>query len=214
MKNFAETNAKLSILTMRAYVMIPKPVKLKLECSKHRCQFQITIMNFVRGALRRNVLSVRWLSGQSSKWKVNMLYDSECPLCMHEIRFLEARNKAGLVKFTDISHPDYNPGENGSVSYEEGMKRIHAVMEDGQVISGVEVFRKVYETVGLGWVWAVTQIPGIAWLAEGGYRVWAGWRMKITGREELEEIFKKRTKLLEVMKDRDRDQCNDKECKM
>ena len=24
-----------------------------------------------------------------TKWKINMLYDSECPLCMHEVKFLE-----------------------------------------------------------------------------------------------------------------------------
>ena len=142
------------------------------------------------------------------------MYDSECPLCMHEIRFLEGRNKAGMVKFTDIAHPEYKPEENGSVGYEEGMKRIHAVMDDGRVISGVPVFHEVYRAVGLGWVFAVTQVPGVAWLAERGYRVWADWRMKITGREELEEIFKKRKQLLKVMKDRDRELCIEKECKL
>ena len=65
-----------------------------------------------------------------------MLYDSECPLCMHEINFLEKRNKAGLVKFTDIADPNYKPEGNGNISYEEGMKRIHAVKADGSVISG------------------------------------------------------------------------------
>merc|ERR1712098_929040 len=34
--------------------------------------------------------------------------------------------------------------------------------------------------------------PRVAWLAEHVYDVWAAWRMKITGREELEVIFRKR----------------------
>ena len=177
-------------------------------------------MNIVRTVLRNRTFPsqlgvLRCMCGQFKQWKVNMLYDSECPLCMHEIRFLETRNKAGLVKFTDIAHPEYRPEENGSVGYEEGMKRIHAVMDDGEVISGVPVFREVYGAVGLGWVFAVTQAPGVAWVAEMLYRVWAGWRMKITGREELEEIFEKRRQVLEVMKDRERKLCNDeKECKL
>ena len=53
-----------------------------------------------------------------------MLYDSECPLCMHEIKFLEKRDKKGLVKFTDLADPDYNPKHNGHVDYERGMRRM------------------------------------------------------------------------------------------
>lgn len=125
-----------------------------------------------------------------------MLYDSQCPLCMHEVRFLERRNTAGLVKFTDIASPDYNPTDNGSVDYERGMKVIHAVLETGEVVEGVAVFRHVYSAVGLGWVWALTQLPGLGWAADQIYSVWAQYRMRITGRQELEVIFAKRRQKL------------------
>ena len=127
-----------------------------------------------------------------TKWKINMLYDSECPLCMHEIKFLEKRNSGGLVKFTDIADPGYDPRANGGVDYETGMRRIYAVRDTGEVISGVAVFRAVYEAVGLGWVWRVTAWPGVAAVAEHVYGVWAAWRMWITGREELDVLFKQR----------------------
>ena len=32
------------------------------------------------------------------------------------------------------------------------MERIHAVLPDGRVVKDVEVFRRLYEAVGLGWV--------------------------------------------------------------
>ena len=134
----------------------------------------------------------RGLSNASRRWRVNMLYDSQCPLCMHEVRFLERRNTAGLVKFTDIASPDYNPADNGEVDYERGMKVIHAVLESGEVVEGVAVFRHVYTALGLGWVWAITRLPGISWAADRVYSVWAKQRMRITGREELEVIFSKR----------------------
>ena len=95
-----------------------------------------------------------------------MLYDSQCPLCMHEVKFLERRNNAGLVKFTDIASPDYNPADNGEVDYERGMKVIHAVLDSGEVVEGVAVFRHVYSALGLGWVWALTRLPGIGWVAD------------------------------------------------
>ena len=129
---------------------------------------------------------------QTRKWRINMLYDSECPLCMHEIKFLERRDYKGLVKFTDLADPEYKPEQNGDVDYETGMRRMHAVLDTGEVISGVAVFREVYSAVGLGWVWRVTSVPGVASVAERLYTVWADWRMWITGREELEVIFRKR----------------------
>ena len=139
---------------------------------------------------------MRGLANSSRKWKVNMLYDSQCPLCMHEVRFLERRNTAGLVKFTDIASPDYSPAENGGVDYERGMKVIHAVLDTGEVVEGMAVFRQVYSAVGLGWVWAITRLPGLGWAADLVYSVWARYRMRITGREELEIIFRKRRQKL------------------
>ena len=153
----------------------------------------------------RSLRLVRLMSQSRQSWKVNMLYDSECPLCMHEINFLERRNKAGLVNFTDIASPDYDPADNGGVDYERGMKKIHAVLETGEVVAGVAVFREVYQAVGLGWVWAVTRLPGVSWAAERVYSVWASYRMRITGREELEVIFRKRR--LTQAKLCDDDQC-------
>ena len=95
---------------------------------------------------------------------------------MHEIRFLEKRNGKGLVKFTDIAQSDYDPSVNGGVDYETGMKKIHAVLDTGEVVAGVAVFRHVYDVVGLGWVWRVTTWPGVSWVAEQVYDVWAGLR--------------------------------------
>ena len=37
------------------------------------------------------------------------------------------------------------------------MERIHAIQADGRIVQDVEVFRLLYEAVGLGWVYAVTK---------------------------------------------------------
>lgn len=57
---------------------------------------------------------------------------------MHEVNFLRRRDstRSKSIKFTDIAHPDYDPGQNGNVSYEEGMKKIYAVKSNGDVVSG------------------------------------------------------------------------------
>ena len=37
------------------------------------------------------------------------------------------------------------------------MGSIHGVLPGGKVITNVDVFRKLYETVGLGWVYSITK---------------------------------------------------------
>ena len=40
---------------------------------------------------------------------------------------------------------------------DQAMRRIHAITADGRIVSGVEVFRLLYQAVGLGWVYAITR---------------------------------------------------------
>lgn len=56
----------------------------------------------------------------------------------------------------------------------------------------VEVFRRLYEAVGLGWVYAVTTIPAVGRAADAVYDVWAKYRLPITGRPDLLEVMRTR----------------------
>ncbi|XP_019431700.1 PREDICTED: uncharacterized protein At5g50100, mitochondrial isoform X2 [Lupinus angustifolius] len=140
---------------------------------------------------------------QSPKdWKIKMLYDGDCPLCMREVNMLRERNKTyGTIKFVDISSDDYSPEGNQGLDYETAMGRIHAVLSDGTVVTDVEAFRRLYEQVGLGWVYAVTKYEPIAKIADSIYGVWAKYRLQVTGRPPIEQILEARKKKGEVCKD-------------
>ena len=128
-----------------------------------------------------------------ASWKIKLLYDGECPLCVREVNFLQKRDAGrGIIKFVDIADPEYQAEENGGVDFETAMGRIHAVLADGTVIKNVEVFRRVYEELGMGWIYAATKIPLIGAIADLLYGVWADWRLKITGRPDLPTIVAKR----------------------
>ncbi|XP_059640856.1 uncharacterized protein At5g50100, chloroplastic [Cornus florida] len=144
----------------------------------------------------------------SQNWKVKMLYDGDCPLCMREVNMLRERNKRyGSIKFVDISSDEYSPEENQGLDYKAAMGRIHAIQSDGTVVTDVEAFRKLYEAVGLGWVYAITKYEPVATMADAVYGVWAKYRLQITGRPPLEEVLEARKNKGEV--------CNDsKACKM
>ena len=134
----------------------------------------------------------------SPSWQIELLYDSECPLCMREVNFLKRRDAGrGLVAFVDIADESYTPEAHGGVDFKTAMGRIHAVLPDGTVIKNVEVFRRVYEILGMGWIYAVTKLPIIGSIVDRLYGVWASWRLALTGRPDLATIVADRQKRIE-----------------
>jgi predicted DCC family thiol-disulfide oxidoreductase YuxK len=128
-------------------------------------------------------------------WKIKLLYDGECPLCLREVNFLSKRDGGrGIVAFVDIADPNYNPEQNGGVDFETAMGRIHAVLPDDTVIKNIEVFRRVYQELGLGWVYAITKLPLIGAIADWLYEIWADWRLALTGRPNLAVIIQEKQK--------------------
>lgn len=66
---------------------------------------------------------------------------------------------------------------------------IHAITADGRVVTGVPVFRLAYEGVGLGWVYAITKLKGVGWVASKVYDFWAERRLAWTGRADMDTIM-------------------------
>lgn len=133
----------------------------------------------------------------SSVCQIELLYDGACPLCMREVNFLRRRDAGrGLVAFTDITADDYDPAEHGGVDFEMAMGRIHAVLPDGTTVKNVEVFRRVYEILGMGWVYAATRWPIVGPIVDRFYGVWADWRLRLTGRPDLATIVAQREERL------------------
>lgn len=134
----------------------------------------------------------------SSTWEIKLLYDGQCPLCLREVNFLKRRDAGrGLVTFVDIADDDYSPEAHGGVDFETAMGRIHAVLRDGTVIKNVEVFRRIYEILGMGWIYAATKLPIIGPIVDQLYAIWADWRLALTGRPNLVTIVATRQKRLE-----------------
>jgi predicted DCC family thiol-disulfide oxidoreductase YuxK len=134
----------------------------------------------------------------SPSWQIELLYDGQCPLCVREVNFLQKRDAGrGLVAFVDIADDRYNPEAHGGIDYETAMGRIHAVLADGTVVKNVEVFRRIYEILGMGWVYAVTKLPVVGAIANWLYSIWADWRLPLTGRPDLATVMGDRTKRLE-----------------
>jgi predicted DCC family thiol-disulfide oxidoreductase YuxK len=124
---------------------------------------------------------------------LTLLCDGACPLCRREVEALRSRDQGtGRIFFVVIDAPDYDPAAHGGISYREAMGRIHAIGADGRVIVDVAAFREAYRLVGLGWLYAPTTWPLIKPVVDGIYGHWANWRLKITGRADLETLCAQR----------------------
>lgn len=129
-------------------------------------------------------------------WKIKLLYDGACPLCLREVNFLRKKDAGrGLVEFVDIAEASYNPNDHSGISFETAMGRIHAVRADGTVINNVEVFRQIYAVLGMGWLYAPTGWPIVGALVDKVYDWWADRRLQLTGRPDLAMIVAQRQAL-------------------
>ena len=133
---------------------------------------------------------------QPSDWQIKLLYDGACPLCLREVNFLTKRDAGrGRVIFVDIADPGYQPQDNGGIDFETAMGRIHAVLPDGTILKNVEVFRRIYEILGIGWVYAITKLPLVGAIADAAYGFWADRRLWLTRRPDLATLSATRRSL-------------------
>ena len=140
---------------------------------------------------------------QETSWKIKLLYDGECPLCVREVNFLTKKDRGrGIINFVDIAELNYDPQANANIDFATAMGRIHAILPDGTVIQNVEVFRRVYEELGIGWIYAITKLPVLGAIADLLYSIWADWRLKLTGRGNLEAIIAERQARINSNSDR------------
>ncbi len=113
-------------------------------------------------------------------WAVEVFYDGDCPLCSKEIAFLRRRDRRERIRFTDIAEPSFDPPQG--LTLDRLMAEIHGRLRDGEIIRGVEVFRRLYSAIGWTWLVAPTRLPGVSQALDLAYKMFAARRLKLTGR--------------------------------
>ena len=106
-----------------------------------------------------------------------VFYDEQCPLCHKEINFIRKRDKNGRMKLTDISAADFDASSTGK-SLDVLMREIHGRYGDGTIITGVEVFREIYQRIGFGALVVPTRWVGVKWMMDRMYNLFAGLRYR------------------------------------
>jgi predicted DCC family thiol-disulfide oxidoreductase YuxK len=108
-------------------------------------------------------------------WKLNLLYDGECPFCRREVERLKRRDRAADLALEDISGLGFDPGKYG-LTRTEVQRVLHGVTPNGTVLEGMDAVREAYRIVGLGWLAAPTRLPLLRTASDLLYRLFARWR--------------------------------------
>ena len=120
--------------------------------------------------------------------KLIFLFDGGCPLCVRETNFLKSKDELNKIDFVDINNVDYNPILFKDISYAEAMSNLHGILENGNIIKGLDVLAYSYELIGLGWVYYPLKIEFLAPVLRLFYKYWAKYRLKLTGRSNIEKL--------------------------
>lgn len=117
----------------------------------------------------------------SDELPITLLVDGACGVCRREADFLLRLDRGrGRIIVKDLVDPGTDP-ECFGCSLEQAMREIHGVLPDGRVVTGMEVFRRAYAAVGLGWLLAPTAWPGLRALFDRLYSLVARHRMRLFG---------------------------------
>lgn len=111
-------------------------------------------------------------------WNMKLLYDAACPICRREIHWIKRRDRDGTLRLVDISKPGFDASRYG-LDYETVDGKIHAILPDGSIITGMDVFRRLYADIGLGWLLAPTGWPVLRPVFDWGYRMFARHRGRL-----------------------------------
>ena len=112
---------------------------------------------------------------------ITVLYDGLCPLCKREIRHIKRLDKHNRIEAVNIAEADFNPALYGC-TFSQVNGQIHAFLPDGTCITGMEVFRQLYSSLGLGFLINWTKLPVAQQVTNKMYSWFARNRYKLTGR--------------------------------
>ncbi len=124
----------------------------------------------------------------AAKPKVTCFHDGECPICTLEINAMKKLDKAGNVNWVDFTQ-DKAALATAGLTYKQAMARMYVIDEHQQLQSGVLGFLQVWKQLPYYRRIApiIQNVPGLLPLMEFCYRIFARYRLPLTGKAQLKE---------------------------
>lgn len=108
-----------------------------------------------------------------------IFYDSYCPLCCAEMTHLKKRDHDNCIELVDINQPEFAE-RYPTLDWQALNNRIHAQLDNGEIVTGLDATHAVWQAVGRGWLYAPLRWPVIRHIADAGYNWFAKHRYTIS----------------------------------
>jgi predicted DCC family thiol-disulfide oxidoreductase YuxK len=118
--------------------------------------------------------------------QVTCFHDGECPICNLEINKMKQLDSEKRIRWVDISR-DQAALDAAGINYQQAMKRIHVINEQQTLKTGVRGFLEVWKKLPYYRRLAVVveKVPLLLPVMEGFYRVFAYYRLPLTGKKRV-----------------------------
>ncbi|MFW2439834.1 MAG: thiol-disulfide oxidoreductase DCC family protein [Arenicellales bacterium] len=102
-----------------------------------------------------------------------VFYDGDCPLCRREIAYYQRIDRERRIQWTDIQQEPDTLRAHG-LSWEQAMQRMHVQDSNELMVSGAAAFVVLWRHIPRYRILSgVVSLPGIHWLTEQVYTVFA-----------------------------------------
>lgn len=118
------------------------------------------------------------VTGDGAHPRLTVFFDGDCPICAREIRMVGRRVVPGTVRFLDVRDRETDLAAYG-LTQPEVLGSLHAVRDDGEVITGMDAVRALYRSAGLGLLASFTSLPLLRPLFDLLYGIFSLYRIPL-----------------------------------
>lgn len=111
--------------------------------------------------------------------QLTLFYDSRCPLCLAEMRQLQAYDETGRLHFIDLNTDDFRQ-RYPHIDPDQANRILHGELDNGEILVGLDVTYRAWSLVGKHKWLAMLRWPIIRYLADGVYLIFARYRYGIS----------------------------------
>ncbi|WP_305910262.1 DUF393 domain-containing protein [Methylomarinum sp. Ch1-1] len=120
--------------------------------------------------------------------KVRCFHDGDCPICKAEVKAMKRLDRDGAIEWVDIVC-DPAALDSAGIGYKQAMDRLHVIDENRQLQTGARAFLVLWKRLPYYRRLAVLveTFPGLLPLMECVYRIFAYYRLPLTGKRRISE---------------------------
>lgn len=114
----------------------------------------------------------------SDNQRIEVFFDGECPICSREMAMIRKLDQDRRIDCTDIASSSFDANAQG-LDGDAVNRQIHGRLSDGRIVTGVEVFRQIYQLLGFRRCVSWSRRPGVARILDYSYAVFARYRKRL-----------------------------------